>query len=73
MELGHLETNFQRLLVKCEELAENQNSNNWRFDEVTLKSMNETFKISSAVNVISVFIVCQVFGATAEKAERSNS
>ena len=34
MEIAHLETNFQRLLTKCEDLAENQSSDNWRFEKV---------------------------------------
>lgn len=33
MEIAHLETNFQRLLTKCEDLAENQSSDNWRFEK----------------------------------------
>lgn len=36
MNINHLEINFQRLLVKCEELAEERDSQNWRFEKYVL-------------------------------------
>ena len=34
MNLAYIDTNFQRLLLKCEELAEKQELDNWRFEKV---------------------------------------
>ena len=34
--LNHLEVNFQRLLAKCEELAEKQDALNWRYEKVII-------------------------------------
>lgn len=34
MNLANIETNFQRLLIKCEDLAEKQEPDNWRFEKV---------------------------------------
>jgi len=34
MDAAHIDTNFQRLLTKCEELAEKQDPDDWRFEKV---------------------------------------
>lgn len=36
MNLANIETNFQRLLIKCEELAEKQEPDNWRFEKYVM-------------------------------------
>lgn len=34
MNAAYVDTNFERLLIKCEELAERQDLDNWRFEKV---------------------------------------
>ena len=41
MNAAYVDTNFQRLLIKCEELAEKQDLNNWRFEKVLFNYKKE--------------------------------
>lgn len=48
----HLEVNFQRLLVKCEELAEKQDSEEWRYEKVLCYLIN--FFLSNSFDLSSM-------------------
>jgi len=43
MNLAYIDTNFQRLLLKCEEIAEKQELDDWRFEKYVL-SLDEMLK-----------------------------
>lgn len=40
MNLAYIDTNFQRLLLKCEEIAEKQELDDWRFEKVFYQNLN---------------------------------
>ena len=46
MNIAHGEINFQRLLYKCEELADKQETKNWRLEKVCFYSKKKIQSIS---------------------------
>ena len=72
MNPGNVEINFQRLLLKCEQLAENEEYNNWRFEKVRIWNKNLKINNSISINLIFCFKVYKFAWRLLEKIEQNN-
>lgn len=71
MNATFVDTNFQRLLIKCEELAEKQELDNWRFEKVYKPKIRRKKNIKTSSNVFYL-LVCVLFGRNAQEIDTIN-
>jgi hypothetical protein len=73
MDIKHLEINFQRLLKKCEEMAEIRDETNWRFEKVCRPNRPNLIQKKCNFIYYLISIVCDFSGRNARQFKQAHS